>query len=119
MARGSLEVWLDAPEIHQGLVRVGTLYPHDARTDLPPSFAYDTGWLASPRRFELDPQLPLVAGEQHPGKTRWFGVFLDVAPDRWGRVLMERREALAAKDEGRTIRMYSSQLFASRHTPIM
>lgn len=99
MARIPLEVWLDTPEL--GLTRVGTLYPHDARTDLPPAFAYDTEWLASPRKFELDPQLPLVAGEQHPGKTRWFGVFLDVAPDRWGRVLMERREALAAKDEGR------------------
>ncbi|MFZ4539773.1 type II toxin-antitoxin system HipA family toxin [Propionivibrio sp.] len=36
-------------------------------------------------------------------KTRWFGIFLDVAPDRWGRVLMERREALAAKDEKRTM----------------
>lgn len=103
MARPTLQVWLDAPEIHQGLVRIGTLYPHDARTDLPPSFAYDTQWLESPRGFALDPQLPLVAGEQHPSKTRWFGVFLDATPDRWGRVLMERREALAAKDEGRTI----------------
>lgn len=43
MARTHLEVWLDASEIHQGLARVGTLYPHDVRTDLPPSFAYDAG----------------------------------------------------------------------------
>lgn len=104
VARRNLEVWLDASEIHQALFRIGTLYPHDARTDLPPSFAYDAGWLDAPCRFELDPQLPLVGGEQHPSKTRWFGVFLDVAPDRWGRVLMERREALAAKDEGRAIK---------------
>ncbi|WP_079436795.1 type II toxin-antitoxin system HipA family toxin [Zoogloea sp. LCSB751] len=103
MARVPLEVWLDAPELHHGLVRVGMLYPHDARTDLPPSFAYDRGWLESPRKFELDPQLPLVVGGQHPSRTRWFGVFLDVAPDRWGRVLMERREGLAARDEGRTM----------------
>jgi serine/threonine-protein kinase HipA len=103
MARVNLEVWLDAFEIHEGIVRVGTLYPHDARTDLPPSFAYDSDWLTFPRKFALDPQLPLIAGEQHPSKTRWFGIFLDVAPDRWGRMLMERREALAAKDEKRTM----------------
>lgn len=100
VARTHLEVWLDASEIHQGLARVGALYPHDARTGLPPSFAYDAGWLDAPYRFELDPQLPLVRGEQHPSKTRWFGVFLDVAPDRWGRVLMERQLSLIAKLQG-------------------
>jgi len=29
------------------------------------------------------------------------GIFLDMSPDRWGRVLMERREAMEARDEGR------------------
>ena len=107
MARKHLEVWLDAPETYQGLIQVGTLYPHDERTDLPPSFAYADAWLESPQSFELDPKLPLVAGEQHPNDTHWFGAFLDAAPDRWGRVLMERREALAAQDERRPVRRLS------------
>jgi serine/threonine-protein kinase HipA len=33
-----------------------------------------------------------------------FGVFMDSAPDRWGRVLMERREAAVAEREGRPVR---------------
>ena len=33
-----------------------------------------------------------------------FGIFLDSCPDRWGRVLMQRREAVIARNEGRTAR---------------
>ncbi len=41
---------------------------------------------------------------QHAAHTRGFGIFLDSAPDRWGRMLMERREASRAKKEGRPMR---------------
>lgn len=102
-AREHIEVWLDDSTLHPGPVKIGTLYPHDRRSDLPPSFAYDQDWLASPRSFQIDPQLPLVPGEIHAQNGSWFGVFLDVAPDRWGRVLMERREALQAHDEHRPV----------------
>lgn len=52
----------------------------------------------------LDPRLDLYAGQQHAAHARGFGIFLDSAPDRWGRVLMERREASQARKEGRPMR---------------
>jgi serine/threonine-protein kinase HipA len=102
-ARPTLEVHLDAPELGPRL-QVGHLYPADIRVDLAPSFAYTQEWLASGQRFLLDPRLDLYAGEQHAAQARGFGIFLDSAPDRWGRLLMERREASQAKKEGRPMR---------------
>jgi serine/threonine-protein kinase HipA len=44
----------------------------------------------------------LYRGPQYPDVGREnFGVFLDSSPDRWGRVLMQRREAQLARSEGR------------------
>jgi serine/threonine-protein kinase HipA len=45
------------------------------------------------------------AGPQYPvdEKTN-FGLFTDSSPDRWGRVLMQRREALLARQEERRAR---------------
>ena len=40
-------------------------------------------------------------GRQYAG-THFFGMFYDSCPDRWGRLLMKRREALLAKKEGTT-----------------
>lgn len=66
------------------------------------SFAYDRTWLQRPEAFAFDPDLALVAGPQYPaaGKES-FGIFLDSSPDRWGRVLMQRRENLLARKAGR------------------
>jgi len=64
------------------------------------SFAYDDKWIVENAWYELDPDLQLYAGPQHTQKSN-FGVFLDSCPDRWGRVLMERREALLARQEKR------------------
>ncbi|WOO32056.1 type II toxin-antitoxin system HipA family toxin [Diaphorobacter limosus] len=100
-ARESYQVHLDAQELG-GLVRVGTLWRHDARADVPAAFEYDPAWLQSGMAFMLDPRLELYRGEQHPAHpASAFGVFMDSAPDRWGRVLMERREAIAALREDR------------------
>ncbi len=101
--REDFEVFIDAEELgYSG--QVGTLYRDKVRTALPPSFEYTEEWIAK-KPFMLDPRLELYAGEQHPvGDSFSFGVFLDSAPDRWGRVLMERREAIQAKKEGRTRR---------------
>lgn len=101
--RPAIEVHLDAPELGPCL-QVGALYPADLRSDLAPSFEYAQAWLRSEHRFALDPRLDLYAGEQHAPRARGFGIFLDSAPDRWGRVLMERREASQAKKEGRSMR---------------
>jgi serine/threonine-protein kinase HipA len=47
--------------------------------------------------------MALYRGTQYPAKSRQnFGVFLDSSPDRWGRVLMRRREAHLANAEGRS-----------------
>ncbi len=103
-ARESVEVVLDAPEL-AACSRVGTLWFSRSRTDFPASFEYDAAWLSAPSSFQLDPRLELFAGEQHPPSGQvTFGVLQDAAPDRWGRVLMERREGLVAKKEGRRAR---------------
>jgi serine/threonine-protein kinase HipA len=103
-SREAFEVFLASTEL--GVQQqVGTLYRHPVRTDLAASFEYDHEWLASRQAFMLDPRLELWNGEQHPpANSPAFGIFMDSAPDRWGRVLMERREAATAEREGRHIR---------------
>lgn len=66
------------------------------------SFEYDNDWLKSGRVQNLDPDLQLYSGQQYlaEGKSN-FGIFLDSSPDRWGRVLMDRREAAMARKEER------------------
>lgn len=66
------------------------------------SFEYDAAWLGSTHCAQLDPTLALYRGPLFPTAGRAnFGVFLDSCPDRWGRVLMRRREAHLARSEGR------------------
>lgn len=59
------------------------------------SFEYDPDWLASGHVLTLDPELQLYQGPQYPGDDSRpnFGLFLDSSPDRWGQLLMKRREA--------------------------
>lgn len=100
-ARESFQVHLDADELGVQ-AQIGTLWRHDTRTDVPAAFEYTRAWLKSPHAFMLDPRLDLYTGEQHPAAPNSaFGVFLDSAPDRWGRVLMERREMVTARREDR------------------
>lgn len=66
------------------------------------SFEYDESWLQRAEAFAFDPDLALVAGPQYPSTDRTsFGIFLDSSPDRWGRVLMQRRENMLAREERR------------------
>jgi len=66
------------------------------------SFEYNNDWLESGYAQVLDPDLGFYPGRQYirDDKTN-FGLFLDSAPDRWGRLLMKRREAALAKAENR------------------
>jgi serine/threonine-protein kinase HipA len=67
------------------------------------SFEYAETWVNSqnPILF-LDPHLGFYKGKQYlPEEKNNFGIFLDSSPDRWGRLLMRRREAWQAKVEGR------------------
>lgn len=70
------------------------------------SFTYAEEWLRSARAQELDPDLKLYRGPQYlTDEKPNFGLFLDSSPDRWGRMLMDRREALRAKQERRPPRI--------------
>ena len=63
------------------------------------SFAFDSEFLNQGMYSLLDPDLQFYTGRQFTNKTN-FGLFMDSAPDRWGRKLMQRREALLAKSIG-------------------
>lgn len=81
---------------------MGTLFATRSRGREIFSFEYDRDWLEGPHRAVLDPDLRLFRGPQYPPSNRAnFGLFLDSCPDRWGRVLMERRESVAARAEDR------------------
>lgn len=67
------------------------------------SFEYERNWLESAPSIVLDPAMRLHQGPQYaPSGRENFGVFLDSSPDRWGRMLMERRAAHLARQAGET-----------------
>jgi serine/threonine-protein kinase HipA len=67
------------------------------------SFEYTEYWLNTDNPIlSLDPHLGFYKGKQYlPEEKNNFGIFLDSSPDRWGRLLMRRREAWQAKNEHR------------------
>jgi len=69
------------------------------------SFNYDEAWLQSSFAQKIDPDLHLYSGEQHNADSNNFRIFLDSCPDRWGRLLMKRRETYIAQQEGRRPRV--------------
>jgi serine/threonine-protein kinase HipA len=57
-------------------------------------FEFDAAALTHPTLIglQLDPRLGLYRGRQQPAQGHeTFGVFADASPDRWGRLLMQRR----------------------------
>ena len=101
MERRSIEVCADWSGL-RGATAMGVLHATPSRGKEVFSFEYDDAWLASDRAQILDPALRLHAGPQFAASGReTFGVFLDSSPDRWGRLLLQRREALRAREEGR------------------
>ena len=82
---------------------IGTLYVDGGRGKQLVSFEYDEEWLRDlTNNVSLDPDLGMFKGRQYaPADKLMFGVFEDSCPDRWGRLLMKRREAIIAKREER------------------
>ena len=81
-------------------IRMGCLFAQPSRGKELFSFEFDSEWLKTPYCRLLDPDLQLFKGRQFLADTKTnFGIFADSAPDRWGRVLLERRESIRAKDE--------------------
>lgn len=86
--------------LYVGVIKGGETY----------SFEYDADWLVRNKmKVSLDPQLQPFTGRQFPTGKNIFGIFVDASPDRWGRVLMNKRERIIAGKEGRKPRkLYDS-----------
>jgi len=79
--------------------KVGKLWFHNRKGRTAVSFEYSREWLGNPHKFALEPALTLSEAAFHTGERgSMFGAMGDSAPDRWGRILMQR-----ANDTGRTL----------------
>lgn len=97
----TVEVYLDADPM-EAPSRMGTLHCQPSGKGELFSFQYDKAWIARAEAFAFDPDLALSEGHQYPSADRSnFGIFTDSSPDRWGRVLMQRRENVRARHEVR------------------
>ncbi len=83
-------------------ILMGTLYVNIIKGGESYSFEYDKDWLKKTSlKLTLDPELMPYSGRQYPAGKNIFGLFADASPDRWGRVLMNKRERILAEKEGR------------------
>lgn len=87
--------WIELPDIKKmGILKSEIVKGHEVF-----SFEYDNSWLKSGYAQEIDPDLKLFTGPQYLNDEKPnFGLFLDSSPDRWGRMLMERREAIISRN---------------------
>ncbi len=78
----------------EGARRIGSLHGRQRSSSEIFEFEYEGSALADTviGATSLDPQIGLFGGPQYPerGRTQ-FGAFSDASPDRWGRLLMQRR----------------------------
>ena len=100
-----IEVWADWQELGAPIL-MGHLRSSLTRGKEVFSFSYEGEWLASGAERQLDPDLRLFGGPQYLNSVERpnFGLFLDSSPDRWGRLLMQRREAALAREANRPAR---------------
>ena len=72
-------------------------------------FEYSHQWLKQHGGILMSGDLMNVPSLQHPrGNDNVFGFVKDSFPDRWGRLLFDRRERLTAQQEGRPKRMLTN-----------
>lgn len=72
-------------------------------------FEYSREWLMQHGGIMLSGDLMNVPSLQHPrSKDSVFGFVKDSFPDRWGRLLLDRRERIIAQSEGRPRRMLTN-----------
>jgi serine/threonine-protein kinase HipA len=92
--------------------RIGFLRIDKVRGEEIFSFEYDDKWIKSGNARYIDPDLKLFAGPQYLSNQKPnFGVFLDSSPDRWGRMLLERKESVLARIDNRPVRRLSESDF--------
>ena len=95
--------WLEAP------MQVGKLGYESLRGSDSYSFTYDNKWLRQYGGLFLSADINNYPGQQYTQPDRdIFGCFSDALPDRWGRLLLNRREQILATEEKRPIRKLSS-----------
>lgn len=95
--------WLDKPLL------IGELSCDSVRGNEIYGFSFDNEWLAKYGDIFLSDDLQNYTGTQYTRSERdIFACFSDALPDRWGRVLLNRREQIAAADEKRTVRRLTS-----------
>ena len=95
--------WLGKQALRIGVLQIDMLRGKEVW-----SFEYDKTWLQKYAHLSLDPDWLAFPGKQFSRDNKLsFGVFADSAPDRWGRMLMQRRESLDAKLEARQVRRLS------------
>ena len=95
--------WLAAPTL------VGELDYESLRGSDSYAFKFDNDWLRRYGSLFLSADINNYPGQQYtqPGRDI-FGCFSDALPDRWGRLLLNRREQILASEERRPIRRLSS-----------
>lgn len=94
------EIYVFADYLKHNCELVGTIYVAENRGKELYSFEYSPKWLSKADHL-LDPDLQLYGGRQYVrDDKKIFGVFADSCPDRWGRLLMKRREEIRAKVAG-------------------
>lgn len=95
--------WLDKPEL------VGELCYEKLRGSESYAFRFDDNWLKFHAGIKLSEDINNYPGLQYtqPGNDI-FGCFSDALPDRWGRILLKRREQIQASEEKRAVRNLSS-----------
>ena len=72
-------------------------------------FEYSREWLKQHGGLLLSGDLMNVPSLQHPRSSdSIFGFVKDSFPDRWGRLLLDRRERLMAQSEGRPVRVLTN-----------
>lgn len=96
-------------------ILMGKLYVNVIKGGESYSFEYDKDWLErTGLALTLDPELMPYSGRQYPTGKNIFGLFADASPDRWGRVLMNKRERILAEKEGRKpSKLYDSDYLLS------
>ena len=95
--------WLTAPML------VGELGYESLRGSDSYAFKFNDEWLRHYGSLFLSADINNYPGQQYtqPGRDI-FGCFSDALPDRWGRLLLNRREQILATEEQRPVRKLSS-----------
>ncbi len=95
--------WLEGAQL------VGELGYDSLRGSDSYSFCYDHDWLRQYSSLYLSADINNYTGPQYTQADRdIFGCFSDALPDRWGRLLLIRREQILAQEEKRPVRHLSS-----------